>query len=621
MKHSTVPRPRLYLRLMTTARFQSFTDASQGDQGASRLTFLRKLLKERGLDGFLIPRSDEHQNEYLPACEERLAWLTGFTGSSGFAIVLKDKAAVFSDGRYTEQLAMQIDKTVFEPVSIIDHPPSQWLAQHAKAGSRIGYDPRRHTPDGLSRFEAVAQKADMVLVASEPNPLDVLWEGRPAAPLAQVSIHPQKHAGVKSANKVLALQEWLVAEKLDALVISDPTDVAWLFNIRGGDVLHKPLPIGYGLVPAKGQPQLFMDGRKFSNVVRDKLAGSIDIAEPEAVLRTLAALGKVKARVRFDRESAGTALVDQLTSSGGVADIGTNPVALRKAVKNKAECEGARQAQIRDGAAMVNFLHWFDGEAPKGKLTEIDVAVALEGFRHKTGVLRDISFDTISAAGPHAALPHYRVNEASNRKIGKGIFLIDSGGQYLDGTTDITRTIAVGKPTPEMMDRNTRVLKGMIAISMICFPKGTSGAQIDSFARQFLWQAGLDFDHGTGHGVGSYLGVHEGPQRIAKTGTTPLEAGMILSNEPGYYKPGHFGIRIENLVLVEDRVVTGGERAMLGFETLTLCPIDRRLIKASLLTGAEIQWLNTYHARVLKVIGPLVKGEVRQWLKLACARI
>jgi Xaa-Pro aminopeptidase len=606
---------------MAKTRYQSFKDASEGRFGASRLDSLRKLLAERGLDGFLIPRADEHQNEYLPASEERLAWLTGFTGSAGFAIVLKDRAAVFSDGRYTEQLAAQIDLTVFEARSVVDHPPAQWLATHAKPGSRIGYDPRRHTSEGLGRFEAVARKADLGLFASEPNPLDVLWEDRPAPPLAQVSLYPHKYAGVKSTDKVLALQQWLVAEKLDALMISDPTDLAWLFNIRGGDVLHKPLPIGYGLVPATGQPQLFMDGRKFSNAIRDKLADSIDITEPDAVLRTLTALGSAKARVRFDKDSASTALVDQLAASGGTADLGTNPIALRKAVKNKAECEGARQAQIRDGAAMVNFLHWFDTEATQGALTEIDVAVALEGFRHDTGMLKDISFDTISAAGPNAALPHYRVNQTSNRKIGKGIFLIDSGGQYLDGTTDITRTIAVGKPTAEMMDRNTRVLKGMIAISTLCFPQGTSGAQIDSFSRQFLWQAGLEFDHGTGHGVGSYLGVHEGPQRIAKTGTTPLQAGMILSNEPGYYKPGHFGIRIENLVLVEERAIAGGERSMLGFETLTLCPIDRRLIKIALLTEAERQWLNAYHARVLKIIGPLVSGPVRQWLKTACARL
>ncbi|MGL4637126.1 MAG: aminopeptidase P family protein [Beijerinckiaceae bacterium] len=604
-----------------TARYQSFTDTSEGAKSAERLKSLRKLLKERGLDGFLVPRADEHQNEYLPKSEERVAWLTGFTGSAGFAIILKDKAAVFSDGRYTEQLAAQIDHSAFEAVSIIDYPPSEWLAGHAKAGTKIGYDSRRHTPDGLKRFETAAAKAGFTLVASEPNPLDVLWEARPAAPLGAVSLYPQKHAGIKSSGKVKELQAWLQAEKLDALVISDPTGLAWLFNMRGGDVPHMPLPIGYGILPAKGQPQLFMDGRKFSNAVRDKLAAEIDIAEPDAVLSTLSKLGAAKAKVRFDSDSASCALVDQLRSAGGLADIGANPIALRKAVKNKAECEGARQAQIRDGAAMAGFLHWFDGEAPKGKLTEIDVAIALEGFRHATGALKEISFDTISAAGPNAALPHYRVNEASNRKVGKGIFLIDSGGQYIDGTTDITRTIAVGKPTPEMMDRNTRVLKGMIAISMAVFPKGASGAQIDSFARQFLWQAGLEFDHGTGHGVGAYLGVHEGPQRIAKTGTTPLQAGMILSNEPGYYKPGHYGIRIENLVLVEERVVPGGERAMLGFETLTLAPIDRRLIKTSLLTVPEKDWLNAYHARVVKVIGPLVAPDVRNWLKTACAKL
>jgi Xaa-Pro aminopeptidase len=604
---------------MSDARFQSFTTSSDGKSGATRLGALRKLLKDRGLGGYLIARADEHQNEYLPASEERLAWLTGFTGSAGFGIVLMDRAAVFSDGRYTEQLAAQIDQSAFTPVSIIDNPPSEWLATHAKPGARIGYDPRRHTTEGLKRFQAAAEKAGLLLAASEPNPVDALWLDRPAPPRAAVTPHPLKYAGVAARRKIAELKDWLTKERLDALAITDPTGIAWLFNIRGGDVPHMPLPIGYALLPAQGRPQLFMDGRKLSNAVRAALEDLADIREPAALEKALTVLGKAKAKVRFDRESASVALVAQLSESGGHADIGANPIALRKAVKNQAEREGARQAQIRDGAAMAEFLCWLDGEAPKGTLTEIDAAVALEGFRLKTGVLKEISFDTISAAGPNAALPHYRVNTASNRRLAKGIYLVDSGGQYRDGTTDITRTIAIGKPTAEMMDRNTRVLKGMIAVSLAVFPKGVSGAQIDSFARAHLWQAGLDFDHGTGHGVGSYLGVHEGPQRIAKLGVTPLEPGMILSNEPGYYKAGHYGIRIENLVLVEERTIAGAERPMLGFETLTLCPIDRRLIKVALLTGEERRWLDAYHARVLKVIGPLVSTATRAWLKPACA--
>jgi Xaa-Pro aminopeptidase len=603
---------------MTSARFQSFTNASDGSKGPSRLKSLRSLLKERGLDGYLVTRSDEHQNEYLPANEERLAWLSGFTGSAGFCIVLKDKAAVFSDGRYTEQLASQIDASAFTAVSIIDHPPPEWLATHAKAGARIGYDPRRHTMDNLKRFQAAAEKASIALVASEPNAVDAVWSDRPNAPSAAVGLHPSRYAGVSAGAKLKDIQSWLAGEKRDALLITDPTGIAWLFNLRGGDVSHMPLPIGYAIVPDKGRPQLFMDGRKLSNAIRSQLEDVMDVAEPATLDRALSTLGKSKAKVRIDKDSASVALVNLLRESGGIADVGDNPISLRKAVKNKAECEGARNAQLRDGAAMANFLCWFDDEAPKGKLTEIDAAVALENFRLKTKKLKDISFDTISAAGPNAALPHYRVNMESNRPIKPGIFLIDSGGQYVDGTTDITRTIAVGKPTAEMMDRNTRVLKGMIAVSQAIFPKGVSGAQIDSFARQFLWQAGLDFDHGTGHGVGSYLGVHEGPQRIAKTGSTPLQPGMMLSNEPGFYKTGHYGIRIENLVLVEERTVIGGDRAMLGFETLTYCPIDRRLIKLSLLTQDELKWLNSYHAQVLKRIGPLVDKTTLPWLKSAC---
>jgi Xaa-Pro aminopeptidase len=604
---------------MFKAEFQSFHSKSDRDSGPARLKALRTLLKDRQLDGYLVARADEHQNEYLPASEERLAWLTGFTGSAGFGIVLMREAAVFSDGRYTVQLAEQTDPSAFTPVSIIDHPPSEWLRQRVKPGQRIGYDPRRHTSEGLQRFRMAAESGGFELVASEPNAVDALWTDRPQPPLAAVVPHPAKLAGVASRTKVAELQAWLAAEKLDGLVVTDPTGIAWLFNIRGGDVSHMPLPIGYALLPRQGRPQLFMDGRKLSNSVRASLEDLVDAAEPGALEGALAKLGAAKAKLRFDKDSASVGLVDRFRGAGGVADLGVNPIALRKAVKNRAERQGARDAQIRDGAAMARFLCWLDTEALKGKLTEISAAIALEGFRRETGKLKEISFDTISASGPHAALPHYRVNEGSNRRITRGIYLVDSGAQYLDGTTDITRTIAIGKPTAEMMDRNTRVLKGMIAISMTVFPRGVSGAQIDGFARQFLWQAGLEFDHGTGHGVGSYLGVHEGPQRIAKLGAAPLEPGMIISNEPGYYKEGHYGIRIENLVLVEERKIPGAERKMLGFETLTLCPIDRRLIKTSLLTHDERGWLNGYHARVLKVIGPLVDKETRVWLKAAAA--
>jgi Xaa-Pro aminopeptidase len=604
---------------MLKAQLQSFSERSEGKHGPARIKALRAVLKERGLDGFLVARADEHQNEYLPASEERLAWLTGFTGSAGFAIVLPETAAVFSDGRYTEQLAAQTDRSACTPVSIIDHPPPEWLAANARPGARIGYDPRRHTPQGLKRFRDAAERAGLMLVPSEPNPVDAIWTDRQAPPLAPVVLHPVRYAGKTSVRKIKELQAVLAAEKRDGLVITDPTGIAWLFNIRGGDVQHMPLPIGYGLVPREGRPTLFLDGRKLSNKVRAALEDIADVAEPGRLETALAALAARKAHLRFDQESASAVLVDGFTAGGGTADVGVNPISLAKAAKSAAECAGARAAQIRDGAAMAEFLCWFDAEAPKGKLTEIAAASALEHFRRQTGLLKDISFDTISAAGPNAALPHYRVNERTNRRISKGIFLIDSGGQYADGTTDITRTLAVGTPTAEMMARNTLVLKGMIAVSRAVFPKGTSGAQLDSLARQFLWAAGLEFDHGTGHGVGSYLGVHEGPQRIAKTGTQALLPGMILSNEPGYYKPGHYGIRIENLVLVEPRAVKGAEREMFGFETLTLCPIDRRLIAVKLLTAAERGWLDAYHKRVWKVLSPLVPRAAKEWLKGACA--
>jgi Xaa-Pro aminopeptidase len=606
---------------MFEALHQSFAEKADGRQGAARLAALRGLLRDRGLDGWLVARADEHQNEYLPASEERLAWLTGFSGSAGFAIVLPEVAAVFSDGRYTAQLAAQIDPKVYIAASLTEQPPHDWLAAHARPGQKIGYDPRRHTPDGLKRFRAAAERAGFALVPSEPNAVDAVWTDRPAPPLAPVLPHPVKLAGAPAAAKIAGIQTWLKAEKLDGLVVTDPTGIAWLFNIRGGDVPHMPLPIGYGLVPREGRPQLFLDGRKLSNRVRAGLEDLADLREPLGLDQSLAALAAVGAQLRFDRESASAALalVDGFTGAGGRADVGDNPVQIRKAVKTPAEQEGARQAQARDGAAVVEFLRWFDDEAPRGRLTEIDAAKALEHFRRQGGGLRDISFDTISAAGPNAALPHYRVTEATNRRIGKGIHLVDSGGQYVDGTTDITRTLAVGKPTGEMRTRFTLVLKGMIAISRAVFPRGTSGAQLDSFARKHLWDAGLDFDHGTGHGVGSFLGVHEGPQRLSKLGTTPLQPGMILSNEPGYYKPGHYGIRIENLVIVRDAEVKGAERQMLGFETITLAPIDRRLIEAKLLDAGERAWLDAYHARVLKTLSPLVAKQTRAWLKAACA--
>ncbi len=601
------------------SHLQSFAVSSDPATVAPRLAALRAELKRRGLDGFLAPRADEHQNEYVQKNAERLAWLTGFTGSAGLAIALADKAALFVDGRYTLQAQQQTDAKAFAITHLIDTPPEKWLAANATRGARIGYDPWLATRDQLARFAKGAEAAGAQLVAVDDNPVDAVWEGRPTIAPAPVTLHPTKYAGEAAGKKLARLAAAL--DGAQALVVSDPHSVAWAFNIRGGDVGHTPLPLAWAMVPREGRPRLYVDGRKLSNAVRAKLADLADIDEPGALIGDLERLGREGARVRFDATTAPARLSQALEAAGGKAEVGVDPAALMKAAKNRVELEGTRAAHLRDGAALTRFLAWFDAEARKGKLTEIDACAALETFRRETGKLKDISFPSIAGAGPHAALPHYRVNEVSNRRIEKGIFLIDSGAQYEDGTTDVTRTIAVGKPTAEMRDRATRVMKGHIAIARAVFPKGTTGAQLDALARQALWEAGLDFDHGVGHGVGAYLSVHEGPQRIAKTGTAPLVEGMIISNEPGYYKQGAFGVRLENLVVVETRAIPGAEREMFGFETITLAPFDLALIDNRLLTRFEVAWLDAYHARVRKALSPLVDAPTRKWLAQATRKI
>ncbi len=599
--------------------YQSFAELGGPAHGAERVKALRAELAARGLAGFVAPRADEHQNEYVPAAAERLLWLTGFSGSAGLAIVLREAAAIFVDGRYAVQAPAQVDGAVFTVRPIVEEPPGAWIEAHLKPGERLGYDPWLHTPEMVERLGKSCRAAGGELVAVDSNPIDAIWSDRPAPSLGAVSAHPQRLAGETAARKIARVRAALGAS--DGLLVSDAHAVAWLYNIRGADVAHTPLPLSFAYLPREGRPTLFVDARKLSNAMRARLGELTDIEEPDRLVGFMTGLGAAGLRVAFDAASAPARLTQALEAAGGAATLGADPIALMKAAKNKAELAGARAAHIRDGAAMARFLCWFDREAPKGRLAEIAAAEALETFRRETGALRDISFPTISAAGPHAAIPHYRVSEASDLKIARGIFLIDSGGQYEDGTTDITRTICVGRPTAEMRDRFTRVLKGHIAIARAVFPKGTSGAQIDAFARQALWRAGLDFDHGTGHGVGSYLSVHEGPQRIAKTGTVALAPGMIVSNEPGYYAPGQFGVRIENLVVVESRAIPGAERPMLGFETIALAPIDLRLVEPKLLDHEEIAWLNAYHARVRDVIGPLVDRETRGWLREATRRV
>jgi Xaa-Pro aminopeptidase len=603
---------------MFESLYQSFEDRADPSQGAIRIAALRVELARLGLDGFLVARADQHQNEYVAPCEERLAWLSGFTGSAGLAIVIKDRAAIFVDGRYSLAVKALVDVSIFQPVAWTETSPSDWLEANLSRGARLGYDPWLHTPRQVKCLGKATQAAGAELVAVEPNPIDAIWTDRPAPPLGKITLHGLRFAG-ETAKRKLACASALGAK--DALLVSDPHAVAWVFNIRGHDVAHTPLPLGYALILKEAKPRLYVDARKLDNYTRDKLSRLAEIEEPERLVRDLQVLGEQAKKVLFDSATAPAKLAAILKEAGGTCELGDDPIASMKARKNTTELEGARNAHLRDGAAVVRFLHWFAIHAPGGNLSEIDAAQALETFRRDTGKLKDISFPSIAAAGANAAIPHYRVTIKTAAKIRKGIFLIDSGGQYEDGTTDITRTLAVGKPTALMRDRFTRVLKGHIAIARAVFPKGTTGAQIDSFARVPLWRAGLDFNHGTGHGVGSYLSVHEGPQRISKLGSAALEPGMILSDEPGFYHAGHWGIRIENLVVIERREIAGAEREMLGFETLTLAPLDLTLIEPKLLDGEEIAWLNAYHARVWREISPLVEPGARRWLRGATRRI
>jgi Xaa-Pro aminopeptidase len=601
------------------SRFQSFVELSDPSHGSARVGALRAELAQQGLAGFIVPRADEHQNEYVPANAERLRWLTGFAGSAGIAVVLKDAAALFVDGRYTAQVKTQADGSVFEFRHIMDEPPTEWIAQKLKEGDKLGYDPRLHTPEAVARFAAACEKAGAALVAVDSNPIDAIWLDRPPAPVGAIAPHAIRFAGESVGAKIARARKALTAS--DGLLISDPHNLAWLFNIRGSDVSYTPLPIGWGYLPLEGRPVVFVDHRKLTVASRHRLGRQAEIHEPDVLERFVEDLGRQGLRVTFDAATAPAYLTQVIERAGGKADLRLDPITLMKAVKNPVELAGARAAHERDGAAMARFLAWFAGEAPRGRLTEIDAVQALETFRRESPALKDISFPTIAGAGPNSAIPHYRVSEASNRRIERGVFLIDSGAQYEDGTTDITRTIAVGRPTSLIRDRFTRVLKGHIAVACAVFPPGTAGAQIDALARVALWRAGLDFDHGTGHGVGSYLSVHEGPQRLAKTGTTALAPGMIVSNEPGYYAAGAFGIRIENLVAVEARTIPRGERPMLGFETLTLAPIDLALVEPKLLDADEIAWLDDYHARVRKTLSPLIDASTRRWLTQATRRL
>jgi Xaa-Pro aminopeptidase len=591
-----------------------------GPAPPERLRALRAELARRGLDGFVVPLSDEHHNEYVPPRARRLAWLTGFTGSAGLALVLADRAVVFADGRYTLQVREQVDEAAFTIEHLTENPPDKWLAANLGPGAKLGYDPWLHTLDGLDRLRKACESADSELVACEANPLDAVWRDQPPPPLSPMTTHGIEFAGESAADKRARIAEILREAGNDAAVLTDPSSIAWLLNVRGGDVGHSPLPLSFAILRADASAELFVDGRKLGPALGDHLGDAVITRPPEELGAALDDLGQAGISVRLDPATAGAWVHDRLVAAGARVAREPDPCALPKAIKNTIELAGARAAHRRDGAALTRFLAWLEEAAAGGEIDELAAAARLEGFRAQDPSLRDLSFTTISGAGPNGAIVHYGVTPESNRRLEPGtLYLVDSGGQYPDGTTDVTRTVAIGAPTPEHRARFTAVLKGHIALAATRFPEGTTGSQLDTLARHALWQAGLDYDHGTGHGVGAYLGVHEGPHRISKLpNAIALKPGMIVSNEPGYYKSGAYGIRIENLVtVIECHDIPGAEKTMLAFETLTKAPIDLNLVALEQLTGPEAAWLDAYHADVRTTLAPLLKGEDAAWLEHA----
>lgn len=598
---------------------QTFDETTDPSFGAKHLPLVRAAMAEQGLDGFLVPHEDEHQNEYLPEANDRLAWLTGFTGSAGAGVVMKDRAAVFTDGRYTVQVKAQVDAGQFELRDLVDGGVPAYL-EEASRGAVIGYDPRLHSPDALATLRRAAAKAGAELKPVETNPVDLAWGAeRPAQPTAPVVPHPERYSGESSASKRARIGLAIASAGADAAVLTAPASIAWLFNVRGGDVIRTPLPLAQAIVETDGRARLFLDPAKVTNELPGWLGDAVSLGAPDALPSALEALSG--RRVLVDPGQSSAWYFDRLNAAGASVIARMDPCTLPRATKNAVEIEGSRQAHIRDGAALARFLHWVDTVAQVELPDERAVVEALERFREETGALKDLSFDTIAGVGPNAALPHYRPVTRTIRRMEKGsLLLVDGGGQYLDGTTDVTRTMAIGEPSADQRRMFTLVLKGHIAMASVRFPAGTTGHQIDALARLPMWMAGLDYDHGTGHGVGSYLGVHEGPQRIAKAvNTQPLLPGMIVSNEPGYYREGHWGIRIETLqVVTPAEPIAGGERPMHGFEQLTFAPLDRRLIDADLLTPDERSYVDAYHAKTFAKVGPLLGGEVKTWLQEKC---
>ena len=584
--------------------------------GHSGLSAVRAELVRQKLEGFIVPRADEHLGEYVPASAERLAWLTGFTGSAGLAVVLPDRAAVFTDGRYVLQLAAQTDPVLWERRHITEEPAPKWLAEHATSGARIGYDPLLISEEGLARYT----EAGLTMVPVSRNPVDAVWTDRPPPPAAPAVPHPLDHAGRSAEEKRADIAKALVEAKQDAAVLTDPASIAWLLNIRGGDVPFTPFALGFALVHADGATELFMDLAKLPDATRAWLGNAVSMAGREALATALARLGGKK--VRVDPAGSPVWFAQTLRKGGATVVAGPDPCLLPKACKNETEQAGARAAHARDAVAVCRFLHWLATAVPGGSVTEMSAAAKLLVLRRQVPGFREESFPAISGAGEHGAIIHYRVTPESNRPVrANEAYLIDSGAQYPDGTTDITRTVWTGPDAPpaELRERVTRVLKGHIAIATLTFPQGVGGVHLDAFARRALWAAGLDYDHGTGHGVGSYLSVHEGPVGLSRLARpVPIAAGMILSNEPGFYLPDHYGIRLENLLLVQPAELPGAGKPFLRFETLTLAPFDTTLIEPEMLDADERTWLDAYHTRVLAEVGPRLDAEAGKWLAAAC---
>ena len=589
-------------------------------QLVKRISNLRTCLLGLNVDGFIIPHNDEYNNEFLPENAERLRWLTGFGGSAGTAIVLSQKAAIFVDGRYTIQAREQVDTSLFSLHHLIELTPFKWLAENLSSGLSLGYDPWLHDLNSVKKLKEVCTKAGARLIAVDENPIDVIWEDQPSPPLEPIFAHELGYAGVSSKEKREDLAKFLKNNDTQALILTDPASIAWVLNIRGNDVPYTPLPLSTAIIHSDSSVDWFVKKEKIDGALLSHLGEQVRVHDPDNLKSVLELQGKNSSSIQICPDTAASWIFDQLSFAGVDIRKEVDPVILAKSIKNKVELEGSRSAHRRDGAAMARFLVWLKANAESEELSEKEAAEKLTGFRKNEKLFQGLSFETISGAGPNGAIVHYRVDEKSSRLIKKDeLYLIDSGGQYLDGTTDVTRTVSIGEPSDEMKDRYTRVLKGHIAIAKAVFPKGTTGAQLDVLARQYLWQLGLDYDHGTGHGVGSFLGVHEGPQRISRVGAyQELVPGMILSNEPGYYKEGEYGIRIENLIVVTafDNM-NEAEREMLGFETITLVPLDLNCIKTSLLGTDELTWIDNYHSRVKTEISPLVDPETKKWLRSA----